>query len=86
MGASYREANRAESRSDFLHKICLVEKEAAETQYWLELCEAAGVGSATELVGLHEEVTELLAIFTRIGRTTKANNDKIRISKFDVRK
>ncbi len=31
VGANYREANRAQSRSDFIHKIALVEKEAAET-------------------------------------------------------
>ncbi len=33
IGANYREANRAESRNDFIHKIGVVEKEAAETQY-----------------------------------------------------
>lgn len=38
VGANYREANRAESRSDFFHEISIVEKEAAEAQYWLELC------------------------------------------------
>jgi four helix bundle protein len=31
VGANYREANRAESRNDFIHKIGIVEKEAAET-------------------------------------------------------
>ena len=36
IGANYREANRAQSRSDFIHKVALVEKEAAETQYWFE--------------------------------------------------
>ena len=35
IGANYREANRAESRNDFIHKIGIVEKEAAEIQYWL---------------------------------------------------
>jgi len=37
IGANYREANRAESRVDFIHKIGVVEKEAAETQYWFEI-------------------------------------------------
>jgi four helix bundle protein len=37
VGASYREANRAESRNDFIHKIAIVEKEASESQYWLEI-------------------------------------------------
>ena len=31
VGANYREANRAESRKDFIHKIGIVEKEASET-------------------------------------------------------
>jgi four helix bundle protein len=37
VGANYREANRAESRNDFIHKIAIVEKEASESQYWLEM-------------------------------------------------
>ena len=37
IGANYREANRAESRKDFIHKIGIVSKESSETQYWLEL-------------------------------------------------
>ncbi|MCX6984975.1 MAG: four helix bundle protein, partial [Lentisphaerae bacterium] len=37
IGANYREANRAESKNDFKHKIGIVQKEASETQYWLEL-------------------------------------------------
>ncbi|MFH1943574.1 MAG: four helix bundle protein, partial [bacterium] len=35
VGANYREAGRAESKADFIHKIGIVEKEAGETQYWL---------------------------------------------------
>ena len=45
IGANYREANRAVSRPDFVNKIGIVEKEAAETQYWLELCEKATIGN-----------------------------------------
>ena len=37
IGANYREAVRAESKADFIHKIGIAEKEAGETQYWLEL-------------------------------------------------
>ena len=42
IGANYREANRAESKNDFLHKIGIVEKEAAETMYWFEIMECTG--------------------------------------------
>lgn len=53
IGANYREANRAESRPDFIHKTAIVEKEAAETQYWLELCHEANVGD--ELARLRQD-------------------------------
>ena len=74
IGANYREANRAESRKDFIHKIALVEKEAAETQYWLELCVEANIGNSEERQELLQESGELLAIFTSIGKTTKARS------------
>ena len=73
VGANYREANRAESRDDFIHKIGIVEKEAAESQYWLELFEEARIGNETDRKWLLQEATELLAIFTRIGKTAKAH-------------
>jgi four helix bundle protein len=37
IGANYREANRARSRADFKIKIKICEREASETQYWLEV-------------------------------------------------
>ena len=37
IGANYREANRGISRADFANKIGTVQKEASETQYWIEL-------------------------------------------------
>ena len=72
IGANYREANRAESKADFVHKIGIVEKEAPETQYWLELCDEAPVGDPGERRELRAESGELLAIFTTTGRTAKA--------------
>ena len=72
VGANYREANRAESRNDFIHKIAIVEKEASETQYWLEICDEANFGETQQRVWLLQEAGELLAIFTSAGRTAKA--------------
>lgn len=37
IGANYREANRAESVDDFVHKISIASKEANETVYWCEV-------------------------------------------------
>ena len=59
------------SRNDFINKVGIVEKEAAETQYWLELFDAAGIGDAGERGWLLQEAGQLLAIFTSTGRTSK---------------
>jgi len=72
IGANYREANRAESYDDFIHKIGIVEKEASESQYWLELCEEDNIGNPSERKWLLQECSELLAIFTAIGRSAKS--------------
>ena len=73
VGANYREANRAASGNDFIHKLGIVEKESSESLYWLELCEAANLGTSDLRRWLLEESRELLAIFTRAGRTSKTN-------------
>ena len=71
IGANYREANRAVSRPDFTNKIGTIQKEAAETQYWLELLIESGTSKDSNVADLHKESTELLAIFTTIGRKLK---------------
>ena len=71
IGANYREANRAESKGDFIHKVGVAEKEASETVYWLEICDAAALGKTEEVRGLLKEASELLAIVTTIGRKAK---------------
>ena len=75
VGANYREANRAESRSDFIHKIAIVEKESSESQYWLELFDEANIGDMEQRNWLLPESNELLAIFTASGRTAKSRRD-----------
>ena len=71
IGANYREASRGVSRADFAHKIGTVEKEAAETQYWIELLIESGIGTGPVATELHRESSELLAIFTTIGKKMK---------------
>ena len=72
IGANYREANRAESRDDFVHKTAFVVKEASETDYWLELCTRINLGDAPQRTALSQEARELLAIFTTINRKAKS--------------
>ncbi len=69
VGANYREANRARSKADFRNKIDICETEASETQYWLEMIIEVGWLSREDLNWEYEECSELLAIFTSIGKS-----------------
>ncbi len=42
IGANVREAQNAESKEDFIHKMKIAAKEADESEYWLMLCDKAG--------------------------------------------
>jgi four helix bundle protein len=71
IGANYREAARAQSRDDFIHKIGICEKEASETEYWLDLAQDAKSITLAAGSEAQREVGELLAIFVASGRTAK---------------
>jgi four helix bundle protein len=72
IGALDREAARAETRRDFVHKVTLSAKEAAETEYWLELFIDSGIGEPEELRALKKESDELLRILLASGKTARA--------------
>ncbi len=75
MGANYREANRAESKADFIHKIGIVEKESSESVYWLTVLSRVSFLDASfepEVRVLLNEASELLALFSTINRKSKA--------------
>jgi len=74
VGANYREANRARSKADFQNKIDICESEASETQYWLEITVEAKWFSWEQIKPEYEECSELLAIFTSIGKKRYNNN------------
>ena len=69
IGANYREANRSRSRADFNNKIKICEGEASETQYWIEIIVEAGWLPWKEVKNTYDESSELLAIFTSIGKS-----------------
>lgn len=71
IGANYCEAVRAESKADFIHKISIVEKEASETLYWLELLVESKVMGKGQISDLIDECDQLLAIFTATGKSAK---------------
>jgi four helix bundle protein len=68
VGANYREANRSRSKSDFQNKISICKTEASETQYWMEVVREAKWLPWERLKPDYEECSELLAIFTSIGK------------------
>ena len=75
IAANMEEANGAESRSDFIHKVSIAYKEARETRTWLGMIKAAILPDAPEPNELHTECDEIVRIlFTilRKARSTRA--------------
>jgi|WetSurMetagenome_2_1015567.scaffolds.fasta_scaffold336449_2 four helix bundle protein len=70
VGANYCEANDAESKSDFRHKIAICRKESRETGHWLRMLTAALPDSATETRKLWQEAKELNLIFGAVIRSS----------------
>jgi four helix bundle protein len=73
VGANYRAACKARSKADFISKITIVEEEADESQYWLELMIDLDIGDQQECNRLQVEAMQLTAIFTASGKTAKLN-------------
>ena len=71
IGANYHEANRAESRDDFAHKVAIAVKEAAETEYWLILCSRVDLGVPKPRELLAAEASQLIAILSTILRRAR---------------
>lgn len=73
VGANYREANRSESRADFIHKISICTKEASEAQYWFEIIRETKLLPSEKISKIYRECSEILAIFTSILKKSKYN-------------
>ena len=69
IGANAREAQRAESRKDFRHKLKISLKEAEETKYWLELIHLEIIPVDKTLFDLNEELIRLLVSITKSADT-----------------
>ncbi len=74
IGANIHEAQNAESRADFIHKIKIALKELEETKYWLTLCERSNLYPFEN--GLKDGVEELELILYKIISTSKRNMGK----------
>lgn len=72
IGANIKEAQNAESKSDFIHKLKLALKEADETEYWLFLCE--NIDNYPNPTGLIEKLNGIIKMLNKIISTTKSNS------------
>lgn len=69
IGANLREAQNAESKADFIHKVKIAAKEIEETEYWLLICEHSdNYPSCKELI---DQLFEIKKITAKIIATTK---------------
>ena len=71
VGANYRAACRAKSKPDFISKMGIVEEEADETMYWIELSVDAGITNKSRVDGLLQEANEIVSIVVSSIRTAK---------------
>jgi four helix bundle protein len=73
IGALVREAEQAESKADFVHKMAIALKEANETAYWIDLLNQSGYIDQTGYLSIHPDVVELLKLLTSIIKSAKSN-------------
>jgi len=74
---NYGEAQDAESRSDFIHKIKIVLKELRETKVWLLMIDKAKlIRPVSKLRPLINECDELIAIFVKSVKTARENKKR----------
>jgi four helix bundle protein len=80
VAANYRSALKAKSKRDFSYKLNIIEEEADESYFWLELIAETGIIRQEKIQLLVKETSELTAIFTAQGRTAKnkLNNEQKR--------
>jgi four helix bundle protein len=74
IGANYMEADAAESKKDFRHKIGICKKEAKETRHWLRMIKKANPAETDRCRTLWNEAHELLLIFSSILIRSKNDN------------
>jgi four helix bundle protein len=76
VGANYRAARRARSTADFINKLKIVEEEADESVYFLELLREFNLGFKEKITELVAEGTEILKIIVASIMTTRENQKK----------
>jgi four helix bundle protein len=71
IGAMVREAEQAESKLDFIHKLAIAQKEANEAEYWIELLYQLGYLDKQQYESVFQDITEIRKLLTSIIKTSK---------------
>jgi four helix bundle protein len=72
VGAMVREAEHAETKKDFVHKMAIAQKEINETIYWLELLQSTEYLTKEAFESINTDATEIIKLITSIIKTTKS--------------
>jgi len=72
VGAMVREAEFAESKSDFIHKMAIALKEINETIYWLELLNASEYLTIPQFESINADAVEIIKLLTSFVKTAKS--------------
>ena len=72
VGALIREAEHAESKTDFKHKLSIAQKEINETIYWIELLKETGYLTEEQFQSINKDAIEIIKLLTSIIKSTKA--------------
>jgi len=71
IGANIREAQNAESKNDFIHKLAISQKECEETMYWLELLQETNFLTKYEFDAINKDAQEILKMLRSAILTAK---------------
>ena len=76
VGALAREAEHAESKADFIHKLSIAQKECNESLFWLELIERTEYITIEQFNSIFDDAVEIMKLTTSIIITTKKDLKK----------
>ena len=78
IGAMIREAEHAESRADFIHKMAIAQKEANEAEYWIELLFRSEYLKEEYFISIHKDIIEIGKLLSSIIISTKRGKNEKR--------
>ena len=86
VGANYRAVCRAKSTKDFIFKMFIVQEEADESMFWMEMLIEIGLFKENDLHALLDEADQIVAITVASIKTAGKNSRKNQQSKINKQK